>query len=151
MKENKANILASIKGAKVDDEVIKLACTVAKNMKSKVYVAYVIEVERSLPLDAEIEAEIKRGEKLLNRAERIAEEQDCEVEADLLQAREAGPALVDEAIERGVSVVVLGTEYKKQFGEFSLGETILHVLKNAPCRVLVCREPISLQNEVVSQ
>jgi nucleotide-binding universal stress UspA family protein len=151
MKESKANILASVKGAKVDDEVIKLACTMAKNMKSKVYVAYVIEVERSLPLDAEIEAEIKRGEELLNRAERIAEEQSCDVEADLLQAREAGPALIDEAIERGVSVIIMGTEYKKQFGEFSLGKAILHVLKNAPCRVLVCREPISSQNEVVSQ
>jgi len=150
MKENKANILATVKGAKVDDEVIKLACTMAKNMKSKVYVAYVIKVERSLPLDAEIEAEIKKGEELLNRAERIAEEQDCEVETDLLQAREAGPAVVDEAIERGASLIVMGTEYKKQFGEFSLGETILHVLKNAPCRVLVCREPIPSE-EVSSQ
>lgn len=150
MKENKANILATVKGAKVDSEVIKLACTVAKDMKSKVYVAYVIKVERSLPLDAEIEAEIKKGEKLLNRAERIAEEQDCEVETDLLQAREAGPAVVDEAIERGASLIVMGTEYKKQFGEFSLGETILHVLKNAPCRVLVCREPIPSE-EVSSQ
>ena len=150
MKENKANILATVKGAKVDDEVIKLACTMAKNMKSTVYVAYVIKVERSLPLDAEIEAEIKKGEELLNRAERIAGEQDCEAETDLLQAREAGPAVVDEAIERGVSLIVMGTEYKKQFGEFSLGETILHVLKNAPCRVLVCREPIPLE-EVSSQ
>ena len=66
MKENKANILASVKGAKVDDERIKLACTMAKNIKSKVYVAYVIEIERSLPLDVEIEAEVKKGEGLLN-------------------------------------------------------------------------------------
>jgi len=150
MKENKANILVVVDGAKVDDEVVRLACTLAKSRKCKVYVAYVIEVERSLPLDAEIEPEVKRGEELLNHAERIAEEQDCAVETDLLQAREAGPAIVDEAIERAVSVIVMGTEYKKQFGEFSLGQTIPHVLKNAPCRVLICREPIPSE-EIVSQ
>jgi nucleotide-binding universal stress UspA family protein len=149
-KESRANILVLVNGTKVDDEVVKLACTTSKNKRSKVYVAYVIEVERCLPLDAEIEPEVKRGEELLNHAERIAGEQDCEVETDLLQAREAGPAIVDEAIERGVSLIVMGTEYKKQFGEFSLGETIPHVLKNAPCRVLVCREPIPLE-EVASQ
>jgi len=150
MRSDAVKILVPVKGTKADEETIKLACSLAKNKKSKVYVAYVIEVDRCLPLDAEIEPEVKRGEELLNHAERIAEEQDCEVETDLLQAREAGPAIVDEAIERGVSLIVMGIEYKKQFGEFSLGETIPHVLKNAPCRVLVCREPIPLE-EGVSQ
>jgi nucleotide-binding universal stress UspA family protein len=148
MKENKASILVPVKGTKVDDAVIKLACTMAKHRKSKVYVAYVIEVDRCLPLDAEIEPEVKKGEELLTRAERIAEEQDYEVETDLLQAREAGTAIVDEAIERGVSLIVMGTEYKKHFGEFNLGETIPYVLKNAPCRVLVCREPIASEEGV---
>ena len=72
----------------------------------------------------------------------IAEEQDCSVETDLLQSREVGPAIVDEAIERGVDLITIGLEYEKKFGEFNLGDTVPYVLKNAPCWVVICREPI---------
>jgi nucleotide-binding universal stress UspA family protein len=41
-----------------------------------------------------------------------------------------------------VDLIAIGAGYEKKFGEFNLGETIPYVLKNAPCRVLICREPI---------
>ena len=135
-------ILVAFTGTKADVEALRLASKLANKAKSKVYVVYVIEVERSLPLDAELEPEMKKGEAVLSKAELIAEEHNCEVETDLLQAREAGPAIVDEAIERGVGMIVLGMGYKKHFGEFSLGQTIPYVLKNAPCAVMIYREPI---------
>jgi len=135
-------LLVSVSGGKADEEVIRLACTIAKKRKGKVYVVHVIEVHRSLPLDAEMAVEMERGEKVLARAETIADTLDCEVETDLLHAREVGPALVDEAVERGVELIIMGMEYKKRFGEFDLGSAVPYVLKNAPCRVLVWREPI---------
>ena len=135
-------VLVPVNGTEADEEVIKLACSLAKQAKGKVYVMYVIQVKRILPLDAEIEPEIRKGEEILDQAERLAEEQDYEVETDLLQAREIGPAVVDEAIERNVDLIMIGSSYKKRFGEFSLGNTVPYVLKNAPCRVLICREPI---------
>ena len=134
--------LVSVSGAKVDEEVIRLACTIAKRRKGKVYVVHVIEVQRALPLDAEMGIENQKGEKVLAHAERIADTLDCEVETDLLQAREVGPALVDEAVERGVDLIIMGVDYKKRFGEFDLGSAVPYVLKNAPCRVLVWREPM---------
>jgi len=134
--------LVSVSGEKVDEEVVRLACNIAKRRKGKVYVVHVIEVQRALPLDAEIGSEIQRGEKILAHAERIANTMDCEVETDLLQAREAGPALVDEAVERGVDLIIMGLEYKRRFGEFDLGCAVPYVLKNVPCRVLVWREPM---------
>ncbi|MFQ5924415.1 MAG: universal stress protein [Dehalococcoidia bacterium] len=134
--------LVPVSGERVDEEVIKLACTIARRRKGEVYVVYVIQVKRALPLDAEIETETQEGEKVLKRAERIADELDYHVETDLLQAREVGPALVDEAVERGVDLIIMGINYKKRFGEFHLGSTVPYVLKNAPCRVLLWREPI---------
>lgn len=134
--------LVPVSGDKVDEEVIRLACNMAKRRKGKVYVVHVIEVKRSLPLDAEIEPEIQNGEKVLAQAERLADTLDWEVETDLLQAREVGPAIVDEAVEHGVDMIILGINYKKRFGEFDLGSTVPYVLKNAPCRVLLWREPI---------
>ncbi|TET40129.1 MAG: universal stress protein [Dehalococcoidia bacterium] len=135
-------VLVPVNGERVDEEVIKLACTIARRRKGKVYVVYVIQVKRALPLDAEIESETQKGEKILKRAERIAGELDYQVETELLQAREVGPALVDEAVERGVDLILMGINYKKRFGEFNLGSTVPYVLKNAPCRVLLWREPI---------
>lgn len=135
-------VLVPINGSEADKEAVKLACRLARRSKAKVYVTYVIQIDRALPLDAEIEQEIGMGEEALDQAERIAEEQDYEVRTDLLQAREIGPAVVDEAIERGVDVIVIGLSYKKKFGEFSLGSTVPYVLRNAPSWVIVCREPI---------
>jgi len=137
-----SKLLVSVTGGKVDEEAIRLACTIARKNKGKVYVVHVIEVKRSLPLDAEMGPEIEKGEKVLAHAETVAGTLDCEVETDLLQAREAGPALVDEAVERGVELIIMGMAYKKRFGEFDLGSAVPYVLKNAPCRVLVLREPI---------
>ena len=80
---------------------------------------------------------------MLTRAEDIAADRECEVETDLIQAREAGPAIVDEAVERKVDLVLIGVTYKKRFGVFGLGRVIPYVLEEAPCRVLLCREPMS--------
>lgn len=65
------------------------------------------------------------------------------MESELLQAREVGPALVDEAIERGVDLIIIGVPYKKRFGEFNLGKVAPYMLKNAPCRVWLVRQAIS--------
>ena len=142
LNNNIKKVLVPVNGTKVDEAAIKLACRLAKGSKGKIYVTYVIQVDRTLPLDAEIKPEIEKGERVLDKAEHIAEEQDYKVETDLLQAREVGPAIVDEAIERGVDLIIIGISYKTKFGGFSLGSTVPYVLKNAPCWVLICREPI---------
>ncbi|TET15449.1 MAG: universal stress protein [Dehalococcoidia bacterium] len=135
-------VLVPVNGSKVDEEAIRLSCRLAKKAGGKIYVAYVIQVDRTLPLDAEVRPEIERAQQVLEQAERIAEEEDCDVETDPLQAREIGPAVVDDAIERGVDLITIGISYEREFGEFSLGTIIPYVLKNAPCWVLICREPI---------
>jgi len=135
-------LLVPVNGYRVDDEVVRLACTVAKQNKAQISIVYVIEVKRSLPLDAEDEAETRKGEQVLSRAEGVARTLDYEVGTEILQAREVGPAVVDEAVERGVDLIVMGIDYKKRFGEFDMGTAVPYVFKNAPCRILLWREPI---------
>ena len=130
-------ILIPVAGTEADEEAIRLACRLAKRNKGKIWAVYVIAVERTLPLDAEIEPEVRKAEGILDHAETIAEEEDYELETDLLQAREAGPTIVDEAVERGVDLILMGVKYKTRFGQFSLGSVVPYVLKNAPCRVIL--------------
>ncbi len=115
----------------------------AKKDRGSVLVTYVIQVDRTLPLDADVKAEVEKGEQVLRRAERVADEQDYNVETDVLQAREIGPAIVEEAIARHVDLITIGLSYKRKFGEFNLGTIIPYVLRNAPCWVLIFREPIT--------
>lgn len=136
-----SKILVPVAGHRIDDEAILLACAVARRQKAKVYAIYVIEVSRALPLDAEIQPSVEKGEQVLDHADQLASDNEATIETELLQAREIGPAIVDEAVERGVDVIIIGVPYRKQFGEFTLGTTANYVLKNAPCAVWVCREP----------
>ena len=139
-----ASCLVPVSGEKVDDEVIRLACSLSQKGKGKgrIYIVYVIEMKRLLPLDAENEPDMEKGEKVLAHAEDTARAMDFEVETEMLQAREVGPAIVDEAVERGVDVIVMGINYKRRFGEFDMGSTVPYVFKNAPCRVLLWRDSV---------
>ncbi|MBI2954756.1 MAG: universal stress protein [Chloroflexi bacterium] len=136
-----SRVLVPVNGSSTDKLVIELACSISKRNKAKIYAIYVIEVKRTLPLDAEIEPEMQKGALILDQAEEYAAAADYEVDTEILQAREVGPAVVDEAIERGVDAVIMGVSYKKRFGEFTVGKTANYVLRNAPCWVWLCREP----------
>jgi nucleotide-binding universal stress UspA family protein len=131
------SILVPVKGTEADEEAIKLACRLAKPDKAKICAVNVIPIDRTLPLDAEMEGEVDKAEAILNRMEDVAREQGYSIDTDLLQARGVGPTIVGEAAEREADLVLIGVEYKKQFGQFSLGTIVPHILKNAPCRVLL--------------
>ncbi|MDY6834565.1 MAG: universal stress protein [Chloroflexota bacterium] len=142
MKKHYSKVLVPIIGTETDLAALEVACAISRINKAKLSVVYVIQVKRSLPLDAELEPEIRKAEQALRQAEDIADQQEWQVTTDLLQAREAGPAIVNEAKEREVDVILMGMDYKKRFGEFDLGETVSYVLKNAPCHVLLLRQPL---------
>ena len=131
------SILVPVAGTEVDEETMKLACRLAKKSKGQIWSVYVITIKRSLPLDAEIESEIREAEGILDYIERVAEEENYEVETDIIQSREVGPAIVDEAVERKVDLILMGIKYKLRFGQFSLGNAVPYVLKNAPCPVIL--------------
>ena len=136
-------ILVPVIGTEADREAIKLACRLVKKNKSKIWAVYVITIKRTLPLDAEMEAEIKKAESILDNMETVAEEEAREIETDILQARETGLAIIDEAVERKVDLIVMGVTYGTRFGQFSLGNVVPYVLKNAPCRVVLYHQPIA--------
>ena len=135
-------ILVPVDGSPASLHAVAFACSIAKRNKGKIHVVHVIEVRRALPLDAELAPEAARGEQILEEAERVAKQNDYDVEGDLLQAREAGHAVVDEAKERHADVIILGVPYQRPFGEFEMGRLFSHVLKQAACEVIAVRMPV---------
>ncbi|MGA2367582.1 MAG: universal stress protein [Dehalococcoidia bacterium] len=134
-------ILVAARGNGVDQVAVELACKLGKKSKAKIYIVYVIEVNRSLPVDAIIKPDMELAEKVLLEAEEYAQDNDFEVDTEIIQAREVGPAIIEVARQNSVDMIIMGITYKKRFGSFTMGNAVPHVLEEAPCRVLICREP----------
>jgi len=130
-------ILIPVSGTDADEQAVQLASVLVKRNKGKIWVVYVITVKRALPVEAEIEQEIQNGEAILDHMETIAEDEGVEIETDLLQARDVGPAIVDEAVELDADLILMGITYKRRFGQFTIGNVAPYIFKNATCRVIL--------------
>jgi nucleotide-binding universal stress UspA family protein len=139
------DIAVVVDGKKLDIELVRLACLMAKKARRKVHLVHVIEVPRTLPLKATLTQESEQADKLLNEALMVAEESGCDAVAEVVQARDAGPAIVDEAKDHSCALIMLGSVRhinKAHPMQNDLGKTIPFVLANAPCRVWVVQDPI---------
>ena len=134
-------LLVAARGYGVDQIAVELACKIGKKSKSKIFIVYVIEVNRSLPVDAIIKSDMEAAEKVLLEAEEYAQQNDFNVETEIIQARDVGPAIIEVARQNKVDMIIMSMNYKKRFGSFTMGNAVPHVLEEAPCRVLICREP----------
>ena len=131
--------LVPIDGSGAAFAALAATCDVARLHRAHVAALFVIEVPRTLPLDADMRGAFDRGEDILTEAERIGRDRKVSVDASMCQARQAGHAVVDEAIEDGADAIVVGVEYERPYGRFRLGRLPDYVLANAPCEVWLFR------------
>jgi len=138
-------LVVPVTGEVEDQRLLDIVDKISQKSNAYITLVYVVEVAQSMPIDAELPGQIERGERVLKDAERFATR--CvggrrgAITTELIQARSAGAAIVDEAIEHGSNAIMLGTSVRKKFGELSTGETVDYVLRNAPCEVIVIRQP----------
>ena len=132
-------MLVPIDGSDASYSALAAASEIAHMHRADVAALYVIEVPRRLAVDADLPGEFDRGETILSRAEEVAREYKVKIEASMCQARQAGHAVVDEAIEGGVDAIVVGVDYHRPHGRFRLGRLPQYVLAHAPCEVWLFR------------
>jgi nucleotide-binding universal stress UspA family protein len=137
------DIAVVVDGKRLDIELVRLACLMAKKARRKVHLVHIIEVPRTLPLKATLTKESEQADKLLNEAMAVAEDAGCDAVAEVVQARDAGPAIVDEAKDHSCALIMLGLVRDTHNARSAdLGKTIPFVLANAPCRVWLVQDPI---------
>ncbi len=132
-------LLVPVDGSDASYHALHSACELAKLHRAKVASLYVIEVPRTLPLDADLHSEFDRGEQILSRAEEVARSHKVKLDGSMCQARQAGHAIVDEAIESDADAIVVGVDYQRPYGRFRLGRLPQYVLAHAPCEVWLFR------------
>jgi nucleotide-binding universal stress UspA family protein len=101
---------------------------------------HVIEVPFDRTLDAEDEGAVARADEVLSRAEAVLAERGVPTRTSTVQARAAGPAIVDDANELGADLIVMGLRYKKRFGgQWDAGRTVPYVMRNSTAPVWCLR------------
>ena len=136
-------VVIALNGGSSDAQIVALASRFAKTGTTELIAVHIVEIDWTLPLDADIAGHSEEAQRVLDMAESVAESNKGKLTPVLLQARDVGAALVDEASERNADLLVVGLPYRKRFGgDFAIGRTIPYVLKNAACAVWVVREPI---------
>jgi nucleotide-binding universal stress UspA family protein len=134
----------ALNGGPSDERIVRLVAQNARLTKAELIAVHVVEIDWTLPLDSDVAGRSEEVQRVLDAAESVAEASKTRLEPVLLQARDVGAAIVDEAIERGADLLVVGLPYRKRFGgEFAIGRTIPYILQNAPSAVWVLRDPIS--------
>jgi len=134
----------ALNGGPSDARIVRLATDLGRTAKTELVAVHVVEIDWTRPLDADIADRYEDVQRILDMAEEVADHAKQKLEPVLLQARDVGAALVDEAMERDADLLIVGLPYRKRFGgDFAIGRTIPYVLKNAPCAVWVVREPIT--------
>jgi nucleotide-binding universal stress UspA family protein len=135
----------SLNGGPTDSLVIDFGCKLARSDQTELLAVYVVEVDWRHDLEADLEGQREEASRVLDLAEGMAEKEKVPMDAQLLQARDVGAALIDEAVSLKADAIVMGLPYRMRFGgDFAMGNTIPYVLKTAPCSVFVLREQVAV-------
>jgi nucleotide-binding universal stress UspA family protein len=138
-----ARAVLGLNGGPTDPLVVGAAGRLGKQARTEVIAVHVIEVDWMHDLADVVPGSQQRASEVLDRAEAQAERSGLTLKTTLLQARDVGAAIVDEAAAVGADLIVLGLPYRTKFGgDFAMGRVVPYVLQNAPMAVLVVRSPI---------
>ena len=125
----------------VDDPALKVAALLLIGREGvEVSLLHVIEVPFDRNLDAEDERAVATAEEVLARAEAVLTEKTIPTRTSTVQARAAGPAIVDDANDLAADLIVMGLRYKKRFGgQWDAGRTVPYVMRNSTVPVWCLR------------
>jgi basic amino acid/polyamine antiporter, APA family len=134
------SIVVPIAPGYASDEAMDVACRLARERGSRIVALTVIVVPLELPLDAFLPEQVREADEQLDEARAIGNSYGVSVIARIVRARNAGRAVVDEAVRRGSEIVVMGGPRRVRLAASKraiFGDTVDFVLKHAPVRVMV--------------
>lgn len=148
----KQRIMVALQDRKHINSLVKLACRMAEGTQAEVVAVHIVEVGPGLPLDVDSDVLDRDGKELLEQAQQFAMSHCAkQIGTLLVRGRQPGPAIVCEAEDQGVDLLILGCRQKKPYlAKALLGSTMEYVITNAPCRVFVEVIPASMQQAVAA-
>lgn len=134
-------ILVPTSGVPYSEKGIELACRLGAEQEAEIVLTYVLEIPRTLPLNAPIPEAEKEAEEALKRGKEIVELHHLIPVLRLERAREAGEGIVKVAKDNDVDVIVLGMRPTWRGSQNIWGKTTDILLRKAPCEVVFDKLP----------
>jgi APA family basic amino acid/polyamine antiporter len=136
-----SSILVPLKLGQIGEEMVATAVKLAQESGASVWALHVIRVPMERPLDEENFDEDERAAEALAEAQLLGSDHGVEVKGKTVRARSIGAAIVSQAQELGVDLIVVGSSPKWRRQSRFFSPTVEYVLKKAPCEVLVVAFP----------
>ncbi len=142
-------VLVPMKLGAIGEEMVATAVALAKERDAQVDALFVILVPLDEPLDAPLHEQEEEAAASLAEAVLLGDEHGVHVEPVTVRARAIGRAILEQAVELGSDVIVLGSSprWRRQSAFFS--PTVDYVLRHAPCEVLVVAFPQGVLEDVL--
>ena len=135
---SKSRVMVALRDAGSVESLVTLACQMAAAMNADLTALHVVEVPPVTPIDADDEILDREGRAILSAAQKVASERfSRKLDTRLLRAREAGEAILGEAKDQGLDLLILGQGGPHSLGDYLAGSAVRHVGRRAPCRILV--------------
>jgi APA family basic amino acid/polyamine antiporter len=122
------------------ETALDFAFRLAADKGAAVTAVTAIEIPLERPLDAEAPADEAQANALLDDARAAGELHGVNVVTRLVRTRDAGEAIVEEVTSRQAEIVILGSP-RIDGRRRVFGDTVDHVLRHSPSRVMVAAAP----------
>lgn len=140
-------ILVPLAGGDADDDALRLAAALLTGLPrergadgGEVVLIHVIEVGFERTLETEDEKATAFADEILGRGAEFLDARHIPNRVGMIQARAAGPAIVDEAMASSADLIVMGLRYKRRFGgSWDAGRTVPYVMRNSKAPVWCLR------------
>jgi nucleotide-binding universal stress UspA family protein len=130
-------ILVPTSGTLHSERGIELACRLGQEQKAEIFLVNVIEVPRTLPLEAPLPEAEARAEDIIKRGEEIVSLRGLQGKGEIKRGRVAGEEIIRAAKDFEADLVVMGIRSTIRMAQEVFGHTCDLVVRRAPCEVIV--------------
>jgi nucleotide-binding universal stress UspA family protein len=134
-------ILVPTTGSAYSQRGVELACRLAQEQEASILLLYVIEVPRTLPLNAPLEHAEEEAGNALETARQVVALHSLPVRSVIHRARTAGDGIVAAATHHRADLIVTGLAARREHAHTGWGRTADTLLHRAPCEVIFDRVP----------
>ena len=104
-----------------------------------IHLIYVIEMDRTLPIDSEIPPLTAKGENTLKNLEFHAKRLKFNVEGHLVQSRDIGSAIIQESFEKNINTIIIELQKNEINDYYPLNKMAEYLLINSKCQVILVK------------
>lgn len=122
--------------SEADKPLVKLGALISQVEDGELYIINVIELPESVPISAVTYSEVSAHSKVLEHTEKIAARGFVHRRVNILVARRAADAILDEIKDEDVNLLIVGWKGRPREGVV-FGRTLDRLLKKAECDILL--------------